>query len=68
MNQQARSLQQGEPPPREAPPAVGTAARPRRYEEIYTLADYGYEPAEIARRVNTPVGEVELILSLRSRG
>jgi hypothetical protein len=68
MNQQARSLQQGEPPPREAAAAAGTAARPRRYEEIYTLADYGYEPAEIARRVNTPVGEVELILSLRSRG
>ena len=44
------------------------ASRPRRQEEIYTLADYGYEPAEIARRVGTPVGEVELILSLRGRG
>ena len=32
------------------------------------LSDYGYEPAEIARRVNMPIGEVELILSLRGRG
>ncbi len=66
MNQQARSLQHGEPPPRDA--ARSAAPRDRRQEEIYTLADYGYEPAEIARRVNRPVGEVELILSLRDRG
>jgi len=39
----------------------------RRYEEIYTLADYGLEPAEIAHRVGSPVGEVELILSLRGK-
>ena len=38
---------------------MGTAARPLCYEEIYTLADYGYEPAEIARRVDTPVGEAD---------
>ncbi len=67
MNQQARSLQHGEPLPRGAA-ASGAAPRDRRQEEIYTLSDYGYEPAEIARRVNRPVGEVELILSLRGRG
>jgi hypothetical protein len=46
------------------------SARPaadRRYDEIYTLADYGLAPAEIAHRVGSPVGEVELILSLRGK-
>ncbi|NUQ62607.1 MAG: hypothetical protein HUU20_08970 [Pirellulales bacterium] len=38
-----------------------------RYQEIYTLADYGYPACEIAERVGSPVGEVELILSLRDR-
>lgn len=38
-----------------------------RYQEIYTLADYGFEAAEISRRVGTPVGEVELILGLRGK-
>lgn len=39
--------------------------RDQRYEEIYTLSDYGLEPSEIAQRVGSPVGEVELILGLR---
>lgn len=39
--------------------------RSRSREEIYQLADYGFVPAEIAHRVGSPVGEVELILSLR---
>jgi hypothetical protein len=39
----------------------------RRYEEIYMLADYGFAPTEIARRVGSPVGEVELILGLRAK-
>ena len=38
-----------------------------RYEEIYLLADYGFDAAEIARRVGSPVGEVELILGLRAK-
>ncbi len=41
------------------------APETRRHEEIYTLADYGHAPAEIARRLNLPQGEIELILSLR---
>ena len=41
------------------------ADRSRSREEIYHLADYGFAPSEIARRVGSPVGEVELILSLR---
>jgi hypothetical protein len=47
-----------------------TVARPsadRRYEEIYTLADYGLDAGEIAQRVGSPVGEVQLILSLRGQ-
>lgn len=37
----------------------------RRHEEIYLLADYGFDPAEIAHRTGMPIGEVELILRLR---
>jgi hypothetical protein len=39
--------------------------RAHRREEVYRLADYGFAAAEIARRVGSPVGEVELMLSLR---
>jgi hypothetical protein len=55
---------------RDADTPEATAERPspnRRYQEIYTLADYGYGPVEIAQRVGTPEGEVELILSLRGK-
>jgi hypothetical protein len=48
-------------------PLVPSSTKPRRQEEIYTLADTGHAPAEIARRLGTLVGEVELILSLRGR-
>jgi hypothetical protein len=51
--------------PSEEPPR--TTDRTRRHEEIYRLADYGFAPAEIARRVVMPVGEVELILGLREK-
>ena len=36
-----------------------------RYDEIYLLADYGFDAPEIAHRVGSPVGEVQLILGLR---
>ncbi len=55
------------PVPRLEDPAARGPAKDRRYEEIYTLADYGYPPAEIAQRVGTPVGEVQLILGLRKQ-
>jgi hypothetical protein len=48
--------------PGEEPPAYDRA---RRHAEVYRLADYGLAASEIARRVGSPVGEVELILSLR---
>ncbi|MBN2474698.1 MAG: hypothetical protein JXB62_08820 [Pirellulales bacterium] len=46
---------------------AGQPASQERRERIYTLADYGYDPAEIARRVGSPIGEVELILGLRGK-
>ena len=54
---------------REVTPKADTQRLPadERYEEIYLLADYGFDAAEIARRVGSPVGEVELILGLRGK-
>jgi hypothetical protein len=40
--------------------------RGQRRAEICRLADYGFAATEIAHRVGTPVGEVELILSLHN--
>lgn len=37
-----------------------------RQEQIYQLADQGLAAGEIARQVGSPIGEVQLILSLRS--
>jgi hypothetical protein len=48
-------------PPKEKPTIA------RRHAEIYTLADAGHPSAAIASRVGSPIGEVELILSLRDR-
>lgn len=39
----------------------------RRHEEIYLLADYGFDSTEIAHRTGVPIGEVELILRLRTQ-
>ena len=38
----------------------------RAHEELYTLADYGFDAREIAQRLDIPIGEVELILRLRT--
>jgi hypothetical protein len=40
----------------------------QRYNAIYALSDAGQSSAAIAQRVGAPIGEVELILSLRNRG
>lgn len=45
----------------------GGASAPCRKEDVYTLADYGWDAAGIAGRVGIPVGEVELILRLRGK-
>jgi len=66
---QAEKLKEGVAA-RAGPPSIGVSAancrRQRRCEEIYTLSDYGLEAAEIAQRIGSPVGEVELILGLRN--
>jgi DNA-binding NarL/FixJ family response regulator len=36
-----------------------------RHAEVYSMADQGQSPNEIARHLNRPHGEVELILALR---
>jgi len=46
---------------------AGRAAQQHRREEVYTLADYGYEASEIAQRLQLPVGEVQLMLNLRQK-
>ncbi len=48
-------------------PSGDSMSRDRR-EEVYTLADYGLAPAEVAARIGRPIGEIELILSLRNKG
>ncbi len=35
-------------------------------DQLYILADYGFDTREISRRLGIPIGEVELILRLRS--
>jgi hypothetical protein len=67
---QAEALRASGPPDHPTVEAEYVPLRPsagRRREEIYTLADDGLDTAEIARRVGSPVGEVELILGLRQR-
>jgi hypothetical protein len=49
-------------------PITGPAPSPSveaRYAEIYTLADAGRSPQEIAQHLNRPRGEIDLILALR---
>jgi len=38
-----------------------------RYEQVYMLADQGRSPVEIARKLDRPSGEIELILALRPK-
>jgi hypothetical protein len=38
-----------------------------RHQEVYTMADEGRSPSEIAKIVQRPAGEVELILALRPK-
>jgi hypothetical protein len=53
---------------RPAPATTAAGISPQRnQQEIYTLADYGLSDSAIAQRLAMPVGEVELILSLRGK-
>jgi len=43
-----------------------TASRPPvSRDEVYTLADYGFDAAEISHRTGLPIGEVQLMLGIR---
>jgi hypothetical protein len=48
-----------------APSPTRTTPAEHRHAEIYSLADQGRAAADIAHELSRPVGEVELILSLR---
>ena len=53
-------------------PAFSPADRPRpepdsRHSHIYSLADEGRSPGEIAASLDRPKGEIELILALRAK-
>jgi hypothetical protein len=56
--------------PRRTPSAKSAAplkiAGNPRFERIFALSDAGMSPATIAKQIGSQVGEVELILSLRS--
>ena len=49
------------------PPSATPNPAARRRDEVRALADQGLDCEEIARRAGCPIGEVELILSLRGR-
>jgi len=55
------------------PPSAPAAPPPCAYEpdprhvEVYTLADQGQSPSQIAGQLHRPNGEIELILALRPR-
>jgi hypothetical protein len=55
-----------EPSPAPIPPPCAYEPDPR-HVEIYTLADQGQTPSQIAGQLNRPNGEIELILALRPR-
>jgi uncharacterized membrane-anchored protein YhcB (DUF1043 family) len=52
------------PPQQAASPMIAVEAR---HQEVYTMADEGRSPSEIAKIVQRPAGEVELILALRPK-
>jgi hypothetical protein len=53
------------PAPEAAADPVDETPPDPRHAEIYALADQGHSPREIARSLDRPNGEVELILALR---
>lgn len=52
-------------PQGECPPAIPSFSPDQRRRRIYELADAGTSPLTIADKLHIPIGEVELILSLR---
>jgi hypothetical protein len=54
-------------PPVQPAAAASAPTADQRYAEVYELSDEGRSALEIARILNRPTGEVELILALRPR-
>lgn len=52
----------------EPKPLRGEAPPEGEFAEVFQLADQGLNAAEIARRLERPTGQVELILNLRRHG
>ncbi len=50
-----------------APSLALPDASDARHRQVYALADQGRSAAEIARQIDRPYGEIELILALRPR-
>ncbi|MHB8903373.1 MAG: hypothetical protein ACYC6Y_31810 [Thermoguttaceae bacterium] len=46
-------------------PQPSREAKGNLRDEVYQLADYGFSASDIAQRLSTPVGQIELILRLR---
>ncbi len=53
-----------EPAPAETPPAEGS---PSMSDQIHDLAESGLSSREIARELDQPIGQIELVLNLRNR-
>jgi hypothetical protein len=60
----ASQVQTLRPAPAATPSRVSTQ---NHKQEIYALADYGLSDSAVAQRLGLPIGEVELILSLRGK-
>src|SRR4051812_2764210 len=68
MGTASSSPQARREPPEQEPAASSADSSPAidpRYSAIYTLADAGHSPQQIAHQLDRPRGEVELILALR---
>lgn len=66
--QATTNLSLTEPPPRtpiENPTATPSNALDPLHRKVYDLADEGLNPVDIARQIDRPTGQVELILALR---
>jgi hypothetical protein len=50
-----------------APPNIPSEPVDESHQKVYDLADHGHSAGEIARELNQPRGEVELILALRPK-
>lgn len=58
-------LPEGQTIPADSPASALSPRAEHERDQVYVLSDYGFEPADIARRVDLPLGEVRTILALR---